>query len=446
MLTRARPLLVRLGWGVLAAATVALLVTVGGLTTTSPVVALLVAVTVLGFGLTLMDAAIIPLLMLLPLLVVIRVNAGGTNLSLSDFTLFTAFWPALLFATRPYSPALRSLLLLSVAYQASTLLTVVANPYQANTVEWFHAWLLTAGALVVGWSVGREGHARLGLTLLLGGSVFLAAATVVQGLVQYAHGNFDPVYPTFPYPMHKNFVGCLLGIAAITAYVRPGWARWPRTWALAAFWICAVGIVVAQSRQALVALGVALVFVTMRTDPNRKRSRIILLAVAPALGAVGMLVKNQAETGNEYNSLFQRINWFEDSLQVWHYDYLFGAGLRWWYTDRFPVRFQPPNAEVEMLSSAGLIGLLGFVVLMGGTLYVLWRLDPTYGVLATAVVLSRLVQGQLDLFWVSAQVSVPFVIAGICLGAQARAVEVEPVVPPGRRRDRGARELAIGAD
>ncbi len=35
------------------------------------------------------------------------------------------------------------------------------------------------------------------------------------------------------------------------------------------------------------------------------------------------------------------------------------------------------------------------------------------------VVLSRLVQGQLDLFWVAVQTSVPFLIVGICLGAQA---------------------------
>ncbi len=31
-----------------------------------------------------------------------------------------------------------------------------------------------------------------------------------------------------------------------------------------------------------------------------------------------------------------------------------------------------------------------------------------------------LVQAQFDLFWVAAQVSIPFVIAGICLGAMAR--------------------------
>ena len=53
---------------------------------------------------------------------------------------------------------------------------------------------------------------------------------------------------------------------------------------------------------------------------------------------------------------------------------------------------------------------------------VLWHVDPKYGTLALAVTLSRLVQGQFDLFWVAAQVSIPFVIAGICLGAQALSV------------------------
>ena len=51
--------------------------------------------------------------------------------------------------------------------RCSTLFTVIANPYRANVVEWVHAGLLTVGALVVGWSIGREGHARLGLTLIL---------------------------------------------------------------------------------------------------------------------------------------------------------------------------------------------------------------------------------------------------------------------------------------
>jgi hypothetical protein len=59
--------------------------------------------------------------------------------------------------------------------------------------------------------------------------------------------------------------------------------------------------------------------------------------------------------------------------------------------------------------------------MMLGAVWVLWQVDAAYGVLASAVVISRLVQGQLDLFWVAGQVSIPFVIAGICLGANALA-------------------------
>src|SRR4029079_13619728 len=104
----------------------------------------------------------------------------------------------------------------------------------------------------------------------------------------------------------------------------------------------------------------------------------------------------------------------------------FGAGLRWWYTDRFETRFQPPSAVLEMLSTAGLFGLVGFAVLMIGSLFALWRMDARYGLVCFVVVLSRLIQGQLDLFWVAVQTSIPFLIVGICLGAHARELADQP--------------------
>ena len=70
-----------------------------------------------------------------------------------------------------------------------------------------------------------------------------------------------------------------------------------------------------------------------------------------------------------------------------------------------------------MLASAGVVGLIGFLVMWIGVLVVLWRVDPRFGTLAVAILLCRLVQSQFDLFWVAVQVSVPFVVAGICLGA-----------------------------
>lgn len=131
----------------------------------------------------------------------------------------------------------------------------------------------------------------------------------------------------------------------------------------------------------------------------------------------------QLTDGNEFNSANQRLAWYADSLRLWQDQPFFGAGLRWWTTGRTSYGFQPPNAELEVLTSAGAVGLVGFLVLFVGVLVVLWRANPAYGTLAFCVVLGRFVQGQLDFFWVAAQVPMPFVVAGICVGALARAEE-----------------------
>jgi hypothetical protein len=59
-------------------------------------------------------------------------------------------------------------------------------------------------------------------------------------------------------------------------------------------------------------------------------------------------------------------------------------------------------------------------------------MDPRYGSLALAVLVSRFVQGQLDLFWVAVQGSIPFVVLGICLGvehlARQEGVQVESAI------------------
>ena len=199
--------------------------------------------------------------------------------------------------------------------------------------------------------------------------------------------------------------------------------------------LCTGGMLFTQSRQAIVALAVSVALVVLRTDETRRRSKLLVLAGVGALALVATVVRDQVDSGNQFNSVFQRINWLQDSLDIWLKDPIFGVGLRWWYTDRFPVKFQPPNAEMEVLTTAGLLGLLAFVALAVGTIVVLWRLDPAFGTLGTSVVLSRFVQGQFDLFWTAVQVSVPFVIAGICLGAAARARSNDEVVLPstGRR-------------
>jgi hypothetical protein len=80
---------------------------------------------------------------------------------------------------------------------------------------------------------------------------------------------------------------------------------------------------------------------------------------------------------------------------------------------------------MEVLATAGILGLIGFVVMWTGVILVLWHVDPRFGTLAVAVVFCRIVQAQFDLFWAAAGVSIPFVIAGICLGALARGEQTD---------------------
>ena len=90
--------------------------------------------------------------------------------------------------------------------------------------------------------------------------------------------------------------------------------------------------------------------------------------------------------------------------------------------------------QLEVLASAGVVGLVGFLVMWLAVFIVLWRVDPRFGTLAVAVLMSRFVQAQFDLFWAAVQGSVPFVVLGICLGAKWYADrQAEPPVDRARR-------------
>jgi O-antigen ligase len=176
---------------------------------------------------------------------------------------------------------------------------------------------------------------------------------------------------------------------------------------------------------------VAVVLIALRTSSMARRSRAVVIPVFAAVVAVVLAVVAQFAEGNAHNSVYQRLEWYADSTEVWKNNPWFGAGLRWWYTGLLREEFQPPQAELEVLSTAGVVGLIGFVIMLVGIMWVLWyRLPPEYGTLAVAVVLARVVQGQLDLFWIALVVSLPFLIAGVCVGAHDHAEREKTQRPP----------------
>lgn len=389
---------------------------------------------VAGVALMLVGVVALAQPMLLPLLamplivVVSRFGVGPVDMTISDWVLGLAFWPAVFFGRRPFSREMRSLLWLNAVYQVLTLFTVVANPYLANTVEWFHAWLLLSGALIVGWAVGAAGYARLGVKLFLVACLGLAVPTLLQAALQYAQGNFSEVYPRWPWPMHKNFIGNLLGIAAVVVYTRPQWLGLQRRWAMPLLAIFVSALAVSQARQALVGLAIGLLVVSLRRHDERRRATVALAAALPIVYIVLTMVRDQIASGNVHNSWFQRLEWYGESFRIWADSPLFGHGLRYWTQPGTAGNFQPPNAFLEVLASTGLVGLAGFLIFWAGLILVLFKMNPTYGTLGLALILSRLGQAQFDLFWVSIAVSVPFLLVGVCLGAADRASDTCPRV------------------
>ncbi len=381
---------------------------------------LLVAGIILFVGLVVADPPLVPLVSLPFLLMTARLSFGDIDLTVSDALLGVALLPSFLVLVGGVSRPMRHVMWLGVLYQVATLFTVVRNPYVANVVEWFHAGTLVLGAVVIGWALGRRGHGGRSLTAIAVTTIVLAVITLAQAVLQYQDGDFGPVEMSWPYQVQKNAIGTVFALVGVILYVRPAWAGWRRGWALLGFWIIVAALMTTQSRQAIIALAVAVTLLVLRRTTSRRRSKAILLAIVPALALVSVMVQDQVRSGNQFNSFFQRLTWFEDSIAIWATDPWFGVGLRWWYTDRFPEAFQPPNALIDTMTAAGIIGLVAFLILLVGTWLVARRLDPAYGVVAELVLLARFIQSQFDLFWVAVQVSLPFLVLGLCLGAAAR--------------------------
>nr|WP_284293572.1 O-antigen ligase family protein [Luteimicrobium album] len=112
----------------------------------------------------------------------------------------------------------------------------------------------------------------------------------------------------------------------------------PRRITYPAFWLFVLAIAATQSRQAIVGLGLLVLVVAVRPGQSVRHTKFVLLAVVPAAFFVVQVLVDQLQSGNQFNSAYQRISWYQDSLVVWNLNQWFGAGLRWWYSGRTPTR------------------------------------------------------------------------------------------------------------
>lgn len=424
-------------------------VAIGVLSVRSSLLALVVGVVVLLAGVAASDATIIPVLAVPATLVLTRV---GGAFSVSDVVLAVASVVSLFALRGRGSAILRPLIWAGVFYLATAIPTQILNPYSANVIEWVHEVFLVLGSLIVGFVIGRADRARLALTLYVLGCCGIGVVTIAVSLVTYLHTKtFQPVFLT---DLNKNTIGGMLGAAAVIAFARPVWLRWSPGWSWLVVIISTLGVVAAQSRQGLVGEIVGILIVSIRARPQTgRRVRIVWLAAIPGVAWVVSQLTSQLASDNQFNSAHQRVDWYAQSFQIWLKSPIFGVGMRWWYTDRFSGQyqsFQPPNAELEVLTTVGIFGLIGFLTLFAVACWYLWKMDPAYGTVGVAVVAMRFTQAQFDLYWVAGQASLLWIIAGICYGVKAhgdeRRARGEPVAweqPPKIARGRGMRSTTI---
>lgn len=377
-------------------------------------IAMLIAFGVLGAGLAVVDPMLVVALALPATLLMARV---GGLLSVSDFVLAAATVLSLVFVPAREMVPLRTLIWAGVAYLAAALPTTVLNPFGANIVEWIHEAVLVIGSLVVGFAIGRSGRTRLAVGVYIWACIGIAIAATIVGVFTLAtEGTFGPVY--LP-ELHKNTIGGALAAALVILYGRPAWFRWPLLWSWVAIGACGVGILASGSRQGMVGAIVGMLVISLRRRPETGRfPKLAWIAAIPVTIAVMTLVEDQLSEDNPFNSAYQRLDWYAQSIEIWLQSPIFGVGLRWWYTGEYAA-FQPPNAELEVLTSVGVVGLIGFLAMFLIAIVALWRIDPAYGTVGVAIIMTRFTQGQFDLYWVAGQASFLWIIAGICVGSLA---------------------------
>ncbi len=187
--------------------------------------------------------------------------------------------------------------------------------------------------------------------------------------------------------MHKNFVGTALAFAAIVVYIRPDWVGWTQR-------LARRGALAADPRDPAHTIAAG------DHRPHRRRHRRrdparSDRALAPRVPADHP--RRRGSSSRWWSTRSRRRTSTTPSSSgstgsarcyaFWRESPVFGHGLRYWYTEP-TAPYQPPQAEMEVLASAGIVGLIGFLVMWVGVLVVLWRVDPRFGTLAVAVTCS----------------------------------------------------------
>jgi len=345
-------------------------------------------------------------------LLVQRAGGGvGAGLALCDLAIVAGATVSLAKLRWQAAPTLIKALLPVAAFEAAMLLVVLANPNKHDALEWAHRIEMLGGSLVVGWAVAAAGRAKQAMGLLLAASVVLALVTLGKAVqLHFQPAQFGGY--------QKNFIGAVMWMAVVVAHLNPAWLDLPKPLARAAKYLCGLAVLASQSKQAIIALVAVLLYVMARQPNLRRRSKLILAALA-AMAVTGYLLISKEVANlstNSHNSIATRFTSFSADFHLWASSPLLGLGMRWFYLPQFSGYIQPPNIFVETLVDGGVVGVLALLVLLAGSSYVLLSLPKELGTLAFVLVLGRALEAMFDIYWTSGGFLLPWLVAGLAIG------------------------------
>jgi polysaccharide biosynthesis protein PslJ len=366
------------------------------------------AAAVLFLGIFAADPILLPVIAL-PGSILIQRIGGSSNFSAADLLAFLGGLVALLHVRWRDATYLRQFLYGVVWYQAVLILVVIVNPNRYDIIEWFHRFSYLAATVLCGWVVATHGRIRASIRLFLLGASLLALVAVEHSVT----GHFHPAQWS---EYQKNSIGAVMWVAIVVAQVNPSWTGIGRWEARINKYICLLGLLASQSRQAGIILVLALGIAFMLNPDLRRRSKLIVLGAVPVVLLLYYSFTVNARNNPRFNSVSIREGQFTLALHVWHLSPLFGEGMRFYNLPQFLYVTAPPNVVVDNLSETGIVGSLAFVFLIWVTVRTMTRLPYALGTLGLVILVGHYVDGLFDIFWIGAMYGAPFIICGFSLG------------------------------
>jgi hypothetical protein len=318
------------------------------------------------------------------------------------------------------------LVLRSFAFYLATLsVTLAFNHSFRSDVEWLHRIALVSGAVCVGAWLVVTGLERTALRLSLTVASCVAAVTLVEG----ATVGFTQTIRPLGY--QKNFVGSILATVLITLLVAHRRFALPGRVIRFSTLLLIGGLVASHSRGAMVALAVGVLIWFFRGSPGanqRLRAAAIVAAIGVSVFTAVSVWGELHQGAGRHNSLTVRSEVEKQTRDLWIHHPWTGVGLRFFKTPRYAGYQAPNNVIDEIAAEAGIFGILGFLVFMGGALIGLGRLHGDLATAGLCVVAARFAHGLFDIYWTGGTTTLAWIVAGMGL-AGAMVTRGPPLSP-----------------